>query len=244
MGAQTEPVAEPAAQQEPAQQEPAAQPNNQQTNQQQTLAENQRFKQFRRQNEQLQQQLAAQQAATQRLLGVLSKDYELQGDAEEVALALEAAKNGVSPEEMRVRNQKEAQRLEEMMHNHPEFKALQEKADAYEMENFNHLVKEDLAAINKAFPDAKVKSLDELGEQFVKLRSDDYDAVTAYAIMQQVKQATAKPVPPVIGAVKQTPAEKEFYTSAEVTEIEKNHPEMLKDPKVMERIMNSMSKWK
>ena len=63
--------------------------------------------------------------------------------------------------------------------------------------------------------------------------------MTAYAAMQQAKQATAKPVPPVMGAVNQTPAEKEFYTSEELDRLTDKD---LDDPSIFARAMRSMTR--
>lgn len=224
---QTEPETEPA---------PAAKPV-------QPRRENQEFAKFRRENERLQRELAAAQALSSRFVNAVGS-HGYQGSAEEVVLALEAANAGISPEEMARRNEAERTRLQEMVKQDPEYLAMKEKADKYEMENFQNKLKEDLAAINEAFPEAKVKDIFELGMDFAIMRDQGMDAVKAYAALQMAKKAVEKPVPPVIGAVNTTPAEKEYFTEEEYNEIERNHPEMLDDAKFRDRVFKSMKRWK
>lgn len=233
-----EPVAE--AQTETAEESPVVEERP--VKKQQSRATNQEFAKFRRENERLQRELEAAKALTTRYANAVGV-HGYQGTAEEVVLALEAANQGISPEEMARRNEAERTRLQEMVKQDPEYLAMKEKADKYEMENFQNKLRDDLAAINEAFPEAKVKNILDLGMDFAIMRDQGMDAVKAYAALQMAKKATEKPVPPVIGAVNTTPAEKEFYTSEEVDNIINNHPEMLDDMKIFERIKKSMTKW-
>lgn len=232
-----EPVAE-------AQTEPTAEVEEKPVKKPQSRAVNQEFAKFRRENERLQRELAAAQALSDRFVNAVGS-HGYQGSAEEVVLALEAANAGISPEEMARRNEAERTRLQEMVKQDPEYLAMKEKADKYEMENFQNKLRDDLAAINEAFPEAKVKDIFELGMDFAIMRDQGMDAVKAYAALQMAKDAVKKPVPPVIGAVNTTPAEKEYYTEEEYNEIERNHPELLNDARFVDRIIkHSMPRWK
>ena len=199
---------------------------------------NHQFKLMRQEQERLQRQIAEQQTANNRLLEAL-KGYGYSGSAEEVAAQIAAAQRGISIEEFNEQEQQAAERAKAMMQSDPEYLAMKQKAEAYEQAAFDNLFKSDLAAIKKAFPDFKGKSIDDLGDQFAALRANGVDAVTAYAAMQQAKQATAKPVPPVMGAVNQTPAEKEFYTSEELDRLTDKD---LDDPSIFARAMRSMTR--
>ena len=219
-------------------QQPAVEPA-----QPQTRAENQQFKQMRQQTERLQQQMAAQQAENQRLMAALN-GYGYQGSFAEIAERLEAENRQMTVEEYRQQQEQDAERAKQVLQNSPEYLAMKQKAEMYEQEVIGQMMKDDLAAINKAFPDAKLKSLDGLSEDFFKLIGQNIDPVTAYAAVQAGHQATQKPVPPVMGAVNQTPVEKEFYSQAEYDELVKNHPEKLKDPKFIDTVINKwMPKW-
>ena len=199
---------------------------------------NHQFKLMRQVQERLQRQIAEQQTANNRLLEAL-KGYGYEGTPEEIAAQITAAQRGISIEEFNAQEQQAAERAKEMMQNDPDYLAMKQKAEAYEQAAFDNLFKQDLADIKKAFPDFKGKSIDELGVQFAALRANGVDAVTAYAAMQQVKQATAKPVPPVMGAVNQTQAEKEFYTSDELDRLTDKD---LDDPGIFAKAMRSMTR--
>ena len=199
---------------------------------------NHQFKLMRQEQERLQRQIAEQQTANNRLLEAL-KGYGYSGSAEEVAAQISAAQRGISIEEFNAQEQQAAERAKAMMQSDPEYLAMKQKAEAYEQAAFDNLFKSDLAAIKKAFPDFKGKSIDDLGDQFAALRANGVDAVTAYAAMQQAKQATAKPVPPVMGAVNQTPAEKDFYTSDELDRLTDKD---LDDPGIFAKAMRSMTR--
>ena len=204
---------------------------------------NHQFKLMRQEQERLQRQIAEQQTANNRLLEAL-KGYGYSGSAEEVAAQIAAAQRGISVEELQAQEQQAAERAKAMMQNDPEYLAMRQELNAYKQAAFENLFQNDLEDIKKAFPDFKGKSIDDLGFQFSVLRSNGLDAVTAYAAMQQAKQATAKPVPPVMGAVNQTKAEKEFYSKEEYEAIIKAHPEYLDDQKFIDNIINkSMPKW-
>lgn len=232
-----EPVAE-------AQTEPTEEVEEKPVKKPQSRAVNQEFAKFRRENERLKRELEAANALTTRYANAVGV-HGYQGTAEEVVLALEAANQGISPEEMARRNEAEHARIQEMVKQDPEYLAMKEKADKYEMENFQNKLRDDLAAINEAFPEAKVKDIFELGMDFAILRDQGMDAVKAYAALQMAKDAVKKPVPPVIGAVNTSPAEKEFYTEEEYNEIERNHPELLNDARFVDRIIkHSMPKWR
>lgn len=194
---------------------------------------NQQFKAQRRESER--QQLEKLQADNNRLLEAL-KGYGYSGTSEEVTRQIKASQAGVSYEEYQRQEEQDTARYKEMMRNDPEFLELQAKAFAAEM-------KDDLDAVKKAFPEVKAKSVVELGEEFLMLRAKDIPAELAYAAVQQMKEATKKPVPPVMGALNKTPAEKDFYTSAEFDEITRNHPEKLDDPKFMALIRKNMERW-
>lgn len=201
---------------------------------------NQQFKAQRRESER--QQLEKLQADNSRLLEAL-KGYGYSGTSEEVTRQIRAAQAGVSYEEYQKQEERDTARYKEMMRNDPEFLELKAKAEYGEQQAFEALKKDDLAAVKKAYPEVKAKSVEDLGEEFLMLRAKDIPAELAYAAVQQMKEATKKPVPPVMGALNKTPAEKDFYTSAEFDEITRNHPEKLDDPKFMALIRKNMERW-
>lgn len=209
----------------------------------QTREQNRQQAAMRRSRENdLQKQLDMARASESKLMEAL-KGYGYSGNAEEVAAQIHAAQQGITYEEYQAQQAQQQALMREMMQSDPEYLDIKQKADFYEQNLMAQMMREDIAAINKAFPEAKLKSFNGMSEDFFKLIGQNIDPVTAYAAVQKGVEATKKPVPPVMGAVNQTPAEKEFYTSEEVDNIERNHPEMLDDPKIFNRIMKSMTKW-
>ena len=228
---QTEPVEEP-----PVEQVTDEQPVEQKV---QTREQNRQQAAMRRSRENaLQQQLEMARASESKLMEAL-KGYGYSGNAEEVAAQIHAAQQGISYEEYQAQQEQQQALMREMMQSDPEFLAMKQKADLYEQEAFNRVFKDDLAAIKKAFPDVKAKSVEDLGDMFTALRANGVDAVTAYAAINKGQEATKKPTPPVMGAVNQTPAEKEFYTSEELDRLTKKD---LDDPSIYARAMKSLSK--
>lgn len=227
----TEPAQEPIEEPVAEQQEAAEQPPAEQKPVKQSREVNHQFKLMRQQQERLQKQ-------NEDLLAAL-KDYGYSGDAADVLNQLKAAKEGISVDAYMERENQIQTRAKELMQSDPEYQSLKEKAEAYENMAFENVIKEDLAAIRKAFPEEKARTVDELGEQFIALRAQGIDPVVAYAAINTAKQATAKPKPPEMGAVGQKPAEKEFYTSEE---IDKLTDKELDDPSIWAKVMKSMTK--
>jgi len=102
---------------------------------------------------------------------------------------------------------------------------------------------EDLAAIKQAYPEEHAGSVWELGDVYIQLAaSGTVDALTAYEAAKAYEARTKAPVPPSTGSAKSNggPVEKEFYTPDEVDRLT---PRDYDDPKIMERVRKSMTKW-
>ena len=233
---QTEPVEEP----EVVNEQPKVQSREQ--NRQQAAMRRSRESELQRQIETLMAEKEAERAEKEALMEAVG-GYGYKGKAKEMAGQIKAAQQGIPYEEYQRQQDQDKARYKEMMQNDPDYLAVQQKADFYEREVIKQLMKDDLAAINKAFPEAKIKSLQELGDDYLNLIGAGVSPLAAYTAVGQAQEATKKPVPPVMGALNKTPAEKDFYTSEEVDEIYKNHPELANDPKTAEIIRNSMTRW-
>ena len=99
----------------------------------------------------------------------------------------------------------------------------------------------DLSAINRAFPTDKVGSVTALGQEFLRLRANGVDAVTAYGAVRCAKEAARPQIPPAVGAVNRTSNKsKDYYTPAEA---ERLSSAQLEDPKIWEAVRRSMERW-
>ena len=107
---------------------------------------------------------------------------------------------------------------------------------------FSDIRKKDAEEINRAYPDAGLKSVDDLGDEFFALRAEGVSNLTAYLAVTGAKDARKPRKPPVIGAVNGAgQKEKEFYSPDEVDRLTTRQ---LDDPKIRERVMKSMTRWK
>ena len=205
----------------------------------QSKEENNRFKQFRQRMEQLQRENERYRALAQTAresVGISSED------ADDVRRELLAQREGVSAETIRVREESEAKRIEEAVKNSPEFLRQQNELRYYREQAAKNQRANDLAEIQAKFPTDKVESIEALGEQFAKLRLSGVDNLTAYAAIRTVKGLDTKPTPPETGSVgNNAEPEKEYFTPEEV---DKLTPKQLDDPKLMSKVMKSMTKWK
>ncbi len=177
----------------------------------------------------------------ERLKAALNQ-YGYEGEAEDIADALEAQKNSITVEELRARREAEARRIRDLAMNDPEIRKIKEERDAFYQMQLDQIRKGDLEKVKKAFPDVAAKDVKELGEQFAALRANGIDAVVAYAAIRQA-QETAKPkVPPSIGGINEvTSREKDYYTPQEVDALSEKD---LNNPKIWDVVRKSMTKWK
>lgn len=199
---------------------------------QQSAEENSKFAEIRRKYESENKKMKAE---FDRLLDSL-KGYGYEGSPQEIADALYAQNNGVSQEEAKAIREKEESALREK-------EEMQSEIEMYKSLAIQKLMADDLTAIQKVHPE--VKDLKELGDEFfstLKALGDERDPVLAYEIVKAKKDATTKKAPPEIGGVNQSSQkEKDFYTPAEVDKLtDKDYD----NPKIMEAVRRSMSKWK
>jgi len=211
----------------------------------QTPEENRRQAQMRRSRENdLLQQLRAAEAKNQesaqqydRLLGAL-KGFGYEGDAEAVTEAILAQQRGVTVEQVRAQQAEERQRLQEMVRRDPEYQRARQLAEAYEQLLMQQVRDRDLAEINKAYPEAKIRDIEELGEDFRALREAGVGNLAAYAAVRGAQAAVQKPVPPEVGAVNSTQTkDNEYYTNEELDALT---AKQLENPKVLAKARRSM----
>lgn len=156
---------------------------------------------------------------------------------EQAQLQEQAEKSGVPLEKLQAE-------LEEKQQKEREIEALRLENETLKQKEFNRVLSDDLSDLQKDYPElAKVKDVKEIGDTFIKLRAADVDLRTAYEAARAEKERNTKPTPPKMGAVNtSTSTEKDFYTPEEVDML--TDADYEKDPKLMQKVRNSMPKWK
>lgn len=175
-------------------------------------------------------------AQTQRLLETL-KSFGFTGEnADDYSDALIAYQNNKSVSDVRderLNAERENERIRQMEEELNYFRGLDVK----------NRMANDLIAIQKINGD--IKSLDEMPDEFFNLISAGVPANLAYKVIYDSQKENDVKAPPVTGPVNtKTSTDKDFYTSEEVSEIERSNPQLLDDPVIMQKIKNSMTKWK
>lgn len=197
---------------------------------QQDSATNAAFAQMRRDAEAARKAKAELEAKNSNLMKAL-KEYGYQGTEEEIADQLLSQKTGRTVDDIRNERVRKQQELEAQQKAKAENDYLLKQVSQFMMQ-------EDLRKIQAI--DSKVKSLDELGSDFIDLISKGVEVETAYHAVKAKEAAHTKPVPKDLGPIGKDSKEKEFYTEAEVDKLTKAD---LSDPKIMKRVQESMTKW-
>lgn len=164
-------------------------------------------------------------------------EYGINGTPEEIADQVKAQNTGRSVEEIRAAREAEERQSETRIDMERENETLKELLRKEALEK-------DLAAVKKAYPEVKAASVEELGEEFLRIMATGaVDAATAYGIIQS-KQAKSKArKPPVTGKVgKSDTGDGGYYTSEELDTLTMD--ELMSDPKKYRKAMKSLSKLK
>ena len=181
------------------------------------------FAEMRRNNQALEK-------ANKQLREALSRYFEGETD-EELSINALAYAEQRDPEEYR----EEYERLAEYDRVQAENESLKEQLLNAQVER---MMREDLTAIQAIDPD--VKSLDELGEPFIKMRLDGGLSVAeAYYACKAMELKEKILAPDAIGKVSDTKAERDYYTSEEIDNLT---DEELDDPDIWAKVMRSMGR--
>ena len=118
--------------------------------------------------------------------------------------------------------------------------ALKEELMRYRQSEVKRRMEADLKAIQRLDP--KVKSLDDLGGEYLSLIRSGISGETAYHAIKAKEAAHTKPAPPKIGKVNsRTAEESEFFSSKELDALTSKD---LDDPVVYAKAMKSLSRLK
>ena len=182
-----------------------------------------RFAEMRRTNEALER-------ANRQMREALSKYFEGETD-EELSINALAYAEQRDPDEYR----EEYERLEEYERMQAENEDLKEQLLSAQVDK---MMREDLAIVREIDPD--VKSLDELGESFIKMRLNGGLSVKeAYYAAKAMELKEKVLAPDAIGKVSDTKAERDYYTSEEIDNLT---DEELDDPTIWAKVMRSMNR--
>lgn len=168
----------------------------------------------------------AAQKEHQNLLDGLSKYGYSGATTQEILDQLEAKQTGSTVEQIRQQRAK----AQKVVEDDPRYQAMVQQ-------NIEYGKAEDLRKIQTL--DKTIKSVDELGDVYFKLRAAGIDAMTAYRAVKGATEPTT-PKPAEIGPVNEIGnAEDEFYTSEQLDRLT---PKDLDDPKIYKKAMASLSR--
>ena len=181
------------------------------------------FAEMRRTNQALEK-------ANKQMREALSRYFEGETD-EELSINALAYAEQRDPEEYR----EEYERLAEFDRMQAENENLKEQLINAQVER---MMRDDLTSVQAIDPD--VKSLDELGAAFIKMRLDGGLSVQeAYYACKAMELKEKILAPDAIGKVSDTKAERDYYTSEEIDNLT---DEELDDPDIWAKVMRSMDK--
>lgn len=168
----------------------------------------------------------AAQKEHQSLLDGLSKYGYSGSTTQEILDQLEAKQTGSTVEQIRQQRAKTQKAVED----DPKYQAMVQQ-------NIEYGKAEDLRQIQTI--DNSVKSVDELGDTYFKLRAAGIDATTAYLAVKGANVPT-KPKPADIGPISDGGnVEDEFFTSEQLDRLTKKD---LENPKIYDKAMASLSR--
>lgn len=119
---------------------------------------------------------------------------------------------------------------------------LQQRLSSFQQMEMERIYDRDVERINQAFGDAKLETVDDLGEEFMLLRANGVSPTVAFRVLREEHEQGKKTTPQPIGSVKSSGmAQKELFTMDELGRLSKRD---LDDPTVLERAIRSMRKKK
>lgn len=203
---------------------------------QQSAEENAAFARMRREAETAHKEAETRARENERLVKTL-QGFGYGENPSDIADQLEASASGRNVQEVKqerlAREQQESvlkQRETELNH----YKEIAARTMAEQQAN------KDLAKVQALDP--TIKSLDELGDDFINLVVNaGIDAEVAYYAVKSKIDAHKKPVPKDIGGIGEQTKSVDYYSPDEVENLT---DEQLDDPKIRAIVRKSMTKWK
>ena len=115
---------------------------------------------------------------------------------------------------------------------------LQKSIGLYRQGRAEAKMEEDLKRIRKIDP--KIRSLDDLGEDYLSLVRSGIDGLAAFLAIKGMKDMAKSPLPPAIGSINaKTNEEGEFFTNSELDSLSGKD---LDNPRILQKAIKSLSK--
>ena len=200
------------------------------------------MEQAQKEREESLKQIEALKAERERLTNSFGL-FGFKGNVDEIEDQAKAHYTGKSVEEVRNERLQAQKVFEEQQRREQENIAKDNQIKDLQKQLYSRILDDDLKKIQAIDP--MVKSLDELGDKFMKLMvSGGWTAEDAYHAVKSIGTANQKTPPPEMGKVNATQkADKTYYTEAEVDAMTASNDKALDNPSVIAKIRKSMTKW-
>lgn len=199
------------------------------------------MEQAQKEREEAQELLEAVKADKERLAKAFGM-YGFNGNVDEIEDQAKANYYGKTVEEVRNERLQAQKVFEEQQRREQENLAKDNQIKDLQRQLYARILDDDLKRVQSIDP--SIKSLDDLGADFAKMRMSGVSTDVAYHAVKSSLEANKKTPPPEMGKVNATQkADKTYYTSAEVDAMIAANDKALDDPSVLEKIRKSMTKW-
>lgn len=199
------------------------------------------MEQAQKEKEETQKLLEAMKAEKERLTNSFGL-FGFKGNVDEIEDQAKAHYTGKTVEEVRNERLQAQKVFEEQQRREQENLAKDNQIKDLQRQLYARILDDDLKRVQSIDP--SIKSLDDLGADFAKMRMSGVSTDVAYHAVKSSLEANKKTPPPEMGKVNATQkADKTYYTSAEVDAMIASNDKALDDPSVLEKIRKSMTKW-
>lgn len=199
------------------------------------------MEQAQKEKEEIQELLEAMKTEKERLTNSFGL-FGFKGNVDEIEDQAKAHYTGKTVEEVRNERLQAQKVFEEQQRREQENLAKDNQIKDLQRQLYARILDDDLKRVQTIDP--SIKSLDDLGADFAKMRMSGVSTDVAYHAVKSSLEANKKTPPPEMGKVNATQkADKTYYTSAEVDAMIASNDKALDDPSVLEKIRKSMTKW-
>ena len=199
------------------------------------------MEQAQKEREETQKLLEAMKAEKERLTNSFGL-FGFKGNVDEIEDQAKAHYSGKTVEEVRNERLQAQKVFEEQQRREQENLAKDNQIKDLQRQLYARILDDDLKKVQSIDP--SIKSLDDLGEDFAKMRMSGVSTDVAYHAVKSSLEANKKTPPPEMGKVNATQkADKTYYTQDEVDAMIASNDKALDNPGVLEKIRKSMTKW-